>query len=179
MVAVDRSRYSVPPSSARQALVAKLFWDRLEIFQGVERVAIQSRSYREGSQVVDPMHVLALLEEKHRAVSESTAIQGWKLPAILYELRAELRKRVKKPDQEWVRVLRLLEEHSMEDLEASVAQAIERGSPKLETIRMLIRQRRGGDLEIRPAAVARADLAAIAVAQPRLASYDELVEVAS
>lgn len=179
MVAVDRSRYSVPPNSARRALVAKLFWDRIEVFQGAERVAIQSRSYREGSQVVDPLHVLALLEQKHRAVNESTAIQGWKLPAVLYELRGELRKRVKRPDQEWVRVLRLLEEHSMEELEAAVAQAIERGSPKLETIRMLIRQQQKSELEIRPAAVARADLAAIAVAQPELASYDELVEVAS
>ena len=98
---------------------------------------------------------------------------------MIQELRVALRKRRKKADQEWVRVLRLLEQHSMEELELAVKQAIERGSPTLETIRMLIRQKKGGELEIRPAEVARADLAAITVAQPKLVRYDEFVEVAS
>lgn len=178
MVHVDRCGYSVPPGEARRSLLAKVFWDRVEIFRGVDRVAVQKRSYREGSQEIDPLHVLALLEHKHRAVGESTAIQNWKLPAVLNELRVELRKRVKKPDQEWVRVLRLLEEHSMEELEAAVTESIARGSPQLETIRMLVRQKKGVGLELCPAEVAREDLASITVATPELAPYDELVEVA-
>ena len=178
MVRVDRSGYSVPPAQARRALVAKLFWDRVEIFQGADRVAIQKRSYREGSQEIDPLHVLALLEHKHRAVGESTAIQNWKLPAVLLELRGELRKRVKKPDQEWVRVLRLLEENSMEELEVAVRESLERGSPRLETIRMLVRQKKGVGIELRAAEVAREDLASIVVATPALAPYDVLVKEA-
>ena len=52
------------------------------------------------------------------------------------------------------------------------------GSPKLETIRMLVRQKKGVGPELRPAEVAREDLASITVATPELAPYDELVEVA-
>ena len=121
---------------------------------------------------------MALLEHKHRAVNESTAILNWKLPAVFDELRVELRKRVKKPDQEWVRVMRLLEEHSLEELEVAVRESIERASPRLETIRMLVRQKKGSGLELRAAEVAREGLASIVVATPELAPYDVLVEEA-
>ena len=43
---------------------------------------------------------------------------------------------------------------------------------------MLVRQKKGSELELRPAEVAREDLASIVVATPGLAPYDVLVEEA-
>ena len=175
LVTVDRSRYSVPSELARRALLAKIFWDRIEIVDGEPRVATHVRSYVEGGHVLDAMHVLRLLERKHRAISESTAIQQMKLAPVFCELRTALRGKVRRPDREWVRVLRLLEEHAMDELEGAVTEALRRASPNLETIRMLLRHKRGEMPVIAPAQVASAALAAIDVAPANLEGYDQLV----
>jgi len=175
IVTVDRSRYSVPSELARCALLAKIFWDKIEIVDGDHRVATHARSYVAGAHVLDAMHVLRLLERKHRAIPESTAVQQMKLAPVFSELRLALRGKVRKPDREWVRALLLLEEHSMEALESAVRQALERASPSLETIRMLLRQHTNETLAIAPAHVADARIAAIDVAPADLAGYDQLV----
>jgi Transposase and inactivated derivatives len=177
IVTVDRSRYSVPSRFARCALLAKLSWDRVEIVDGDDCIASHARAYLEGTHVLDAMHVLRLLERKHRAIHESTAIAQMKLSPAFSELRLALRGKVRKPDREWVRVLLLLEEHSHDELERAVSEALRRASPSLETIRMLLRQQRGEMPVLEPVPVANAELAAITVAPADLCGYDELVEV--
>jgi hypothetical protein len=138
-------------------------------------VASHARSYTEGGHVLDAMHVLRLLERKHRAISESTAVQQMQLDPVFTELRLALRGKVRKPDREWVRVLLLLEQHSMQELESAVRSALERASPSLETIRMLLRQQHSERPALQPAPVANETLAAIEVAPADLAGYDLLV----
>jgi Mu transposase, C-terminal domain len=174
IVTVDRSGYSVPSDLARHALFAKIFWDRIEITDGERCVASHARSYKEGKHVLDAMHVLRLLERKHRAITESTAMAQMKLAPVFAELREALRGKVRRSDREWVRVLLLLEGHSMEDLESAVQAALERGSPSVETIRMILRQRSSEPTVITPAPLARPELASIQVAIPDLADYDDL-----
>lgn len=176
IVTLDRSRYSVPSELARRALLAKLHWDRVEILEADRVVATHGRSYVEGAHVLDAMHVLRLLERKHRAIPESTAIAQLRLAPVFAELRVALRGKVRKPDREWVRVLLLLEEHPLDALERAVDQALQRQSPSLETIRMLLRQQPGAVPWIAPVAVEES-LSGIAVAPANLASYDALVEV--
>jgi transposase len=176
IVTVDRSRYSVPAELTRRALTAKIFWDRIEISDAGERVASHARSYREGHMVLDAMHVLRLLERKHRAIGESTAIQQMKLPSAFHDLRAALRGKVRKPDREWVRVLLLLEEHSIDELESAVRAVLERGCPSLDTVRMLLRRPLGQAPVLVPAVpVTSLDLAAIEVEPADLSGYEVLV----
>ncbi|MFQ5745213.1 MAG: IS21 family transposase [Acidobacteriota bacterium] len=174
-VKVDRVSYSVPIRHAYRPVWVRAYHDRVEIAAGAEVVARHERSFREGAKVIEPLHVLPLLERKHRAVNEATALQGWKLPKVFLRLRDELRKRTRKPDREWIRVLRLMENHSEHEVEAAVVEALESGSPRLETVRLLLRRRQQGEApEIRPAPVQRTDLAAITVPAPELAAYDAL-----
>ena len=63
------------------------------------------------AKVLDALHVLPLLERKHRAVAEATALLDWRLAPVWQRARAELAKHTRKPDQEWVRMLRLMETH--------------------------------------------------------------------
>jgi putative peptidoglycan lipid II flippase len=112
------------------------------------------------------------------AVTESTAIQQWALPEVFGRLREALATRVRKPRQEWIRVLRLTESHSLEDVEAAVELAFERGSPRLATITALLRVVADEPRAVEPAAVLRADLATISVPLPDLTTYDSLTEVA-
>ncbi len=72
-----------------------------------------------GREGPDGLHVLPRLERKHRAVAEATALLDWRLAPVWQQARAELAKHTRKPDQEWVRMLRLMEAHP--------AAAVERG----------------------------------------------------
>jgi hypothetical protein len=174
-VRVDRVTYSLPSSYAYRPTWAKLFHDRVELAVDGAVAARHERSFEEGALVLDPLHVLALLERKSRAVGEATALQQWKLPHVFHELREALRSHTRRPDREWVQVLRLLEAHPEVEVEAAITEALEHGSPRLETVRLLLRRRDEHALPVlQPAPVARADLAKLQVPQPTLAAYDTL-----
>lgn len=176
-VHLDRVSYSVPIRFAYKPVWAKAFHDRVEIAVGGEVVATHARSFDEGQRVLDARHVLSLLERKHRAAAESTAIRQWGLDPVFFELRSALCGTTRKPDQEWVRVLRLTEEHPLAEVAAAVAEALAEGSPRLETIRLLLRRRSGsGAPSLLAAPVAREDLASITVAEPQLGDYDRIGE---
>ena len=118
-----------------------------------------------------------MLERKHRAVAEATALHDWRLAPVWQRARAELAKHTRKPDQEWVRMLRLMETHPAAAVERAVAAALERHSPRLETVRLILRQQEAGPpLVCPPVASVRPELARIAVPAPRLSAYDALVE---
>jgi hypothetical protein len=121
------------------------------------------------------LHVLPLLERKSRAVGEATAIRQWELPKAIGQLRYELRSHTRNPDREWIQVLRLLENVSEQELEAAVVEATKRRSPRLETIRLLLRHaRQTPATSVEPVELKRPDLAAMHVAEPNLAAYDVL-----
>lgn len=171
-VRLDGVTYSTPIALAYRSVVCRMFHDRIEIGHEDRIVATHLRSFGAGVKVIEPRHVLALLERKHRAVSEAEALQHWQLPTVFHELREDLRGRTKKPDQEWVGVLRLLESNDVDDVEAAVVAARARGSPRLETIRALLR--RGAPASpMEPVSLTRPDLA-MTLLPPVLASYDLL-----
>lgn len=174
-VCVDHVSYSLPIRHAYRPVWGKLFSDRIVIAVDHEVVAQHERSFVKGAKVLDPRHVLALLERKHRAVDEATALQQWELPQVFETLRQELHRLTRKPEREWIRVLRLMEDHPESEVAAAVGEALERGSPRLETVRLLLRARQEGEAPVLcPAPVPRPDLAALQVEPPALETYDTL-----
>ena len=99
-VRVDRVTYSVPIRHAYRPVWAKLYHDRVAIAVGAEVVAEHPRAFVRGAKVLDALHVLPLLERKHRAVAEATALHDWRLAPVWQRARAELAKHTRKPDQE-------------------------------------------------------------------------------
>lgn len=171
----DGVHYSVPIEHAYRPAWLKLYHDRVQIVVREQVVAEHSRSFKVGDKVINPLHVLPLLERKSRAVGEATAIRQWELPEAIGQLRYELRGHTRNPDREWVQVLQLLEDTTEQELETAVAEAIERGSPRLETIRLLLRHARQEPLgRAEPVVLKRQDLATLQVAEPSLAAYDTL-----
>lgn len=175
-VRVDRATYSVPIRFARRALSAKLFHDRIEFACDERVISTKTRTFEESAMVLDPLDVLPLLERKHRAVGESTAVQQWELPAVFHDLRAKLLERTRKGDQEWVRVMRLLESHDMDALTRAVEEALARGSPSLETVRMVLERGASKAHVAALPAITRSELLSMDVRAPRLAAWDEIVK---
>ena len=97
-----------------------------------------------GARVLDALHVLPLLERKHRPVAEAMAPLDRRLGPVWQRVRAELAKHTRKPDQEWVRMLRLMETHPAAVVERAVTAALERPSPRLETVRLILRRQQAG-----------------------------------
>ena len=173
-VRVDHVIYSVPIRHAYRPVWVKLYHDRVAIAVGAEVVAQHRRAFCRGAKVLDAFRVLPLLERQHRAVSEATALAAWRLAPVWRQVRAELAKHTRQPDQEWVRMLWLMEQHPA--VERAVTTALERHSPRLETVRLILRQqptparRRGAGRSQRCAR----KLARTAVVAPTLAAYDVL-----
>jgi len=175
LVRQDGVHYSVPIEHAYRPAWVKLHHDHVRIVVRDQVVAEHARSFKVGTKVIEPLHVLPLLERKSRAVSEATAIRQWELPKAIGQLRHELHRHTRNADREWVQVLQLLEEVTERELERVVAEAIERGSPRLETVKLLLRSASQGSVgQAEPVTLRREDLAAMRVAQPCLADYDVL-----
>ena len=106
-------------------------------------------------------------------MAEATALLDWRLAPVWQQARAELAKHTRKPDQEWVRMLRLMETHPAAAVERAVTAAPERHSPA------------PGDGAAHPPAPAGRPAAGVpagpellrtTVAAPTLSAYDVLLE---
>jgi transposase len=170
-VRIDRNAYSVPIALAYRDVWARIYPERIEIASGDEVVARHHRCYGEGCHVLDPFHVLPLLESKHRAVPEATALRSLVLPEVFAELRTALRAETRKPDREWVQVLRLMEEYSPTEVEQAVRAALAAATPRYESVRLLLRGKGPPD-EAAPVRLERDDLQGVQVAEPDLEAYD-------
>jgi transposase len=171
----DGVHYSAPIEHAYRSAWLKRYHDRVQIVVREKVVAEHARSFQVGDKVLEPIHVLPLLERKSRAVGEATAIRQWKMPEVFGVLRQRLREQTRNPDREWVRVLRLLESYEEQELVAAITEALARSSPRLETIRLLLRTgRQGAGRRVEPVVLERSDLARLQVREPNLGAYDGL-----
>ena len=79
--------YSVPTAYGHRHVVVKGFVDEVVIVAGSEAIARHGRSYEAGDLVLDPLHYLALLEEKPGALDQAAPLRGWELPPAFAEMR--------------------------------------------------------------------------------------------
>jgi hypothetical protein len=124
LVRFETNDYSVPVGYAHQRVLVKAFvWD-VVIACGSEVIARHRRSYAREEMIFDPLHYLALLEQKTNALDQAAPLQGWALPAEFAELRRQMEARLgKRGRREYVQVLRLLEMFSMGEVSAAIRQA--------------------------------------------------------
>lgn len=95
----------------------------------------------------DPLHYLALLEQKTGALDQAAPLQGWHLPEEFAVLRRLLEARMdRRGRREFVQVLRLLEAFPLAEVATAIRDAIERGAIGFDAIKMLTLSR----IECRP-----------------------------
>src|ERR1700735_1557450 len=84
---------------------------------GSEVIARHERSYEREAVVFDPLHYLALLEQKTRALDQAAPLAGWRLPDCFAQLRRLLEARLNKHgSREYVQVLRLMETFDLSEV---------------------------------------------------------------
>jgi hypothetical protein len=103
-----------------------------------EVIARHPRSYEREAVVFDPLHYLALIEEKTRALDQAAPLQGWQLPECFAHLRRLLEARLKHGSREYVQVLRLLENFAIEEVTAAIEEALELGTIGFDAVKHLL-----------------------------------------
>lgn len=135
-------------------MIVKGFVDAVVILSGNEEIARHTRSYERGAFVFDPLHYLALLEQKPGALDQAAPLQGWQLPEPFTHLRRLLETRMgNRGKREFIQVLRLMEVFDQAIVAAAVTETIRLGAIGFDATKQLVLAR----VERRPP---RLDLAA-------------------
>jgi transposase len=117
--------YSVPTRFAHREVMVKGFVDRVVVACDGDIVAAHPRSYDSGDFIADPLHYLALIEQKPGALDQAKALQNWDLPTCFADLRRLMEARMRaRGRREYIQVLRLLEIFQLPIVAAAVEDAI-------------------------------------------------------
>jgi transposase len=99
--------YSVPVCYGYREVLIKGYVYEVVICCASEVIARHPRSYEREDMIFDPLHYLALLEQKPKAVDQAAPLAGWELPEGFAQMRRLLEARLdKKGKREYVQTLR-------------------------------------------------------------------------
>lgn len=131
--------YSVPTSFGHREVIARGYVHEVVISCGAQVIARHPRSYEREDFVFDPLHYLALIEQKIKALDQAAPLAGWQLPEEFATLRRLLEARMgKQGKREFVQVLRLMEAFKIEEVTAAVRDAIARGAIGFDAVKHLV-----------------------------------------
>ena len=171
--------YSVPTTYGFREVVVKGFVDEVVILAGAHEIARHRRSYEKGALVFDPLHYLALIEQKPGSLDQAAPLQHWNLPEQFSHLRRLLEARMgRKGKREYIQVLRLMELFAQPIVAAAISDAIKLGAIGFDAVKQLTLariERRAPQLDM----AAYPYLPRPAVATTRAAVYATLLEGAA
>jgi len=131
--------YSVPVSYGHRQVTIKGYVDEVVISCGADEIARHSRSWEKADFVFDPLHYLALLEQKVGALDQAAPLVGWQLPDCFMTLHRLLEARLGKPGKrEYVQVLRLLETFELDIVVQAIKQALAMGAIGYDAVKHLV-----------------------------------------
>src|SRR5664279_576320 len=131
--------YSVPTAFGHREVLVKGYVHEVAICCGSEVIARHPRSYEREELIFDPLHYLALLEQKTRALDQAAPLEGWQLPECFAQLRRLLEARLNKHgSREYVQVLRLLETFSIKEVTCAIEDALLLGTISFDAVKHLL-----------------------------------------
>ena len=131
--------YSVPVAYAHHPVLVKAFVWEVVISAASEVIARHTRSYGREEMVFDPLHYLALLEQKTNALDQAAPLAGWELPEEFGQLRRQMEARQgKRGKREYVQVLRLMETFPLAEVAGAVRQALELRAIGFDAVKHLV-----------------------------------------
>ena len=131
--------YSAPTSYGHRDVLVKGYVHEVVIACGSDVIARHPRSYERAAVIFDPLHYLALIEQKTRALDQAAPLVGWQLPECFPTLRRLLEARLRKHgSREYVQVLRLLETFSIAEVTRAIEDALQLGTLSFDAVKHLL-----------------------------------------
>ena len=139
LVRYKTNDYSVPVAYGYRDVWIRGYVDRVVIGCAGDIIARHPRCYDREDMVFDPIHYLALLEQKTGAFDQAAPLAQWDLPEAFQTLRRLMEARMLKAGRrEYVQVLRLLESFDLEDLHIAVKTALRMGAIGFDAVKHLV-----------------------------------------
>ncbi len=127
LVRFDDNDYSVPVSYAHHEILVKGYVERVVLCHKDKVVAQHLRSWDKEGVFFDCRHYLPLLERKPGSLDHARPLADLNLPECFDTLRRRLRAEEQKQGEglrEFIRILRLLEDHPLAQLRDAVEKAL-------------------------------------------------------
>jgi hypothetical protein len=145
LIVYETNRYSAPVNRAKRDVIIKAYPFHLDILDGTTLLARHLRSYAREQDLFEPLHYLPLLEQRPGAFDYARPMRQWRKdwPESYHQMLRVLRE--KWPEggrgvQEFVRVLRLHEEHPAALVQRAIEQALAYGCPHLDGVLQCLHQ---------------------------------------
>ncbi len=125
LIRFDCNDYSVPVRFAHHTVVVKGYTDHVCIFREDLMIAEHARCWDKEDVAFEPIHYLELLERKPGALDHAKPLHDWELPESFSVLRNRLEEEGRNQGtREFIRVLRLLEKHSITKVSTAIEKAL-------------------------------------------------------
>jgi transposase len=178
-VRFDGNDYSIPHTHVGRSLTAFADPQEVRVVDGAELLARHRRSYDKGAQIEDPAHLEALVAHKRGARQHrATDHLAYAVPAS-QDLLRRAAERGDNLGSITAALLRLLETHSAAELQEAILEALGRGVPHPNAVRLALsrrREARGQPPTVAPVLPEHLRARDVPVRQHALDSYDRLRE---
>ncbi len=142
LVRFDRNSYSVPTAHAYRPVTVVGGINEVRLVVDNRLVAKHPRHWGKEHTEYNPVHYLALLERKPGALDFARPLEGWNLPGCFAVLRRRLENQLgPKGTREYIKVLRLLENVSLGQLDGAVRQTLAIGALSYDAVRVILQTR--------------------------------------
>ena len=178
-VSLDANRYSIPHDRVARSLQIAADSERVRIFDREELIATHTRSWDKGRLIEDPRHLEGLEREKREARQLRARDRLMRTVPQAEELLRQLARRQRRLKTAVSRLLELLAEVGVQELEEAIREALLKGSPHPETVRLILDRRRR-ERGLRPALPVKLPddpaIRELTVTPHSLAEYDDTEE---
>ena len=175
LVRFDTNSYSVPTKYAYRKITIVATIDEVRLIFEDRLIARHKRHWGREQYFFDPVHYLALLERKPGGFDHARPLENWDLPVCFGILRRRLEAELDgSGTREFIKVLRLLERHSVTALKHAVEYGLEIGATSAGAVRVILEYQQESPvplfcLEGRP------HLKLVQVAQTDVSAYQSLL----
>jgi len=152
-VRFDLNDYSVPHTQVGRTLTVLADPHQVRVVDGTEILACHPRSYDKGAQIEDGTHVEALVADKRAARRDRGTNRLAKVAPSSQTLLLRAAERGDNLGTITAALLRLLERYGAAELDASIGEALERGVPHPNAVRVALERRREQRHEPPPIAI--------------------------
>jgi transposase len=173
----DLNDYSIPHTQVRRSLEVVASLEQVRVLEGSTVLASHPRCYDKGQQIERPEHIQALEAQKRQARAHRGIDRLAQAAPSSSRLLTAAAERGEPLGSLTAALLRLLDRYGAAELEAALQEALERGVPHSNAVRLSLERRREARSQPPPLAVALPEDTRVreAVVRPHtLASYDAL-----
>ncbi|MBP8789518.1 MAG: IS21 family transposase [Azonexus sp.] len=178
-VRFDLNDYSIPHGCVHRTLTVVASPDQVRILDGQTLIATHPRSYDRRQQIEIPAHIATLIEHKHQASAHRGTDYLLQAVPTSRDLLTQAVERGEPLGQTVNTLTDLLAQYGVAEMTAAIADALERGVPHPNAVRLALERRRKAQAEPPPLAIPlpehlkRRD---VPVRPHRLDGYDQLME---